>query len=582
METHDEQEGKTVSVPDYIKILIGNPTQLLECIVSNEGNEIQSIAWELLGLIVDHLKEQQISNAEDLQTYEDCFVRITEVCSPKDLYLGVLEHFDPNTQARYAELLIPALSAIIHRLLIENDDACATVLEITYSTLDYYLDSLNLPSYETFEPDSTTEESHEAIQMVRFIQKIISLFEPVISALKMALQGTEKFSQYQAHTFRFMCNCLVKLGQIHLSSQSSLYLCENIMELTSMFYSPTFLFSSTNWKCTQPEEERSEESAIEVAKQVERGRACYLHLLFCKGFSYNNFPLIYSVDYIVSSIAVPLQSLLSCKNHCVMWKGLELFSFTLDKACKLSFSIEKLNTTVFEIYTMKQLKIFESSDPVKTIFNLVINDSIFPPSVAVRRKAAKLLITFLDKFNWGDRFLILLHLLKSVEHSGVIGLLIGYWKEKLFEVLIDSQQNGLERFCEKKRTSILVDLIFNLPDGIETDLLAESDRIMASLNCLKFIQSFDKTDKLDFSLRSHIEKVKQKYLEVLRSAIDLSRAHYRNELNKYQKKPKTNPDSSKEPEFTVNGMPLTGLPYKDQKNTLQCALNTFDLMENLM
>ncbi|XP_039273683.2 glomulin-like [Styela clava] len=570
---------------------LGNPEKLWDYINENKEAEtvIRPVAWELIGSTISFLRENAIS--ENLKTYEKCLEKIAGFAVPKDVYLGILEQFDPSIESMYVELLMPALSNVLEKLALNDIDACITVLETTFSTLSYYLESLNIPKYEDFDPTLKRTKKFEAQKIESFISKYIDLLNPVVREIySKNNQISSNILQFESYMFQFLCNLLIMLGQVDLDEPlpdkendsirenvifpgTSKICCDVMLKITH-FHSPNVLWHIVNWYKLQPAEERSMEAKFEIVKQVDRARACYVFLLLCRGLLYDQFPKVYSSQCLLVFTCISLNTLLSCENQCVAWKGLETLSFILNQTSDSSISCGEVVYNIKMSYGSFQGR-SQSLNPILDVFKNLISIAVMLPSKTIRSTAIQHVTKLLNLFRWEDKYSILVHLLRTTDHNGVQGVLIGYLKDRFNEILQEISPKNSLIFCEAHKMSTLGELIFLLPQGTETDLLEDCDRLMPALNLFRFLLIRDKTNKT--GILDHLDKLDTEFLKPLRNAIDLSRAHYENELKKYDRSSKR-PDDNKT-EFLVNGTPLPTLPYKEQKRTLEAALHTFDMIE---
>ena len=124
--------------------------------------------------------------------------------------------------------------------------------------------------------------------------------------------------------------------------------------------------------------------------------------------------------------------------------------------------------------------------------------------------------------------------------------------------------------------------VFKLDKGVETDLIENADTTIAALNVLRFLLIRDKANNTD--IYDYLKDIEESFLKPLRSALDLSRAHYKNEESLV----KSGKDQLKAEEtlMSVNVLGTDGdLPVLDEEkklNIIYGALNTFDMIDCLL
>ena len=116
-----------------------------------------------------------------------------------------------------------------------------------------------------------------------------------------------------------------------------------------------------------------------------------------------------------------------------------------------------------------------------------------------------------------------------------------------------------------------------LKHGAETDLLEISDELMSTLNLLICLMARDKSNNLTriWDLK---DEIIQNFVKPLKTAISMSRAHYKLKLND-----KTNPNTSEgDVTLMVGGQPLPHMTHDKMKEVINAALNTFDMMDCIL
>uniref|UniRef100_A0A8C6YW07 Glomulin, FKBP associated protein n=1 Tax=Nothoprocta perdicaria TaxID=30464 RepID=A0A8C6YW07_NOTPE len=126
----------------------------------------------------------------------------------------------------------------------------------------------------------------------------------------------------------------------------------------------------------------------------------------------------------------------------------------------------------------------------------------------------------------------------------------------------------------------LLDLVLLLPDGAETDLLQNSDRIMASLNLLRYLMIKDGEYDNQTGVWTMLAKIEQNFLKPLRVGLNMSKAHYEAEIK--NKKENRRGCSNTVCSVTVSGEKLPAMTTEMQLQVLRSALFTFDLIESVL
>nr|XP_020748585.1 glomulin isoform X2 [Odocoileus virginianus texanus] len=124
----------------------------------------------------------------------------------------------------------------------------------------------------------------------------------------------------------------------------------------------------------------------------------------------------------------------------------------------------------------------------------------------------------------------------------------------------------------------LLDLVLFLPEGAETDLLQNSDRIMASLNLLRYLIIKDNEKDNQTGLWTELEKIENNFLKPLHTGLNMSKAHYEAEIKNSQEVQKSKDHCS----LNVGREEIPNMPPEMQLKVLHSALFTFDLIESVL
>lgn len=150
--------------------------------------------------------------------------------------------------------------------------------------------------------------------------------------------------------------------------------------------------------------------------------------------------------------------------------------------------------------------------------------------------------------------------------NGIRGYMVDYYRGKLREELMAGRTPStveLYRGVYESSLCPMVSLFATLRDGEETDLLEYFDQYMAVLNLLRYVFLSSAAYGLDLRI-SFVRRVKERFLDVLSRAVELSKAHYELDLNNVYKEEGRKKSSS------------------EQITVLQQAVNSFDLLNSLI
>uniref|UniRef100_H2ZQL5 Glomulin n=1 Tax=Ciona savignyi TaxID=51511 RepID=H2ZQL5_CIOSA len=233
------------------------------------------------------------------------------------------------------------------------------------------------------------------------------------------------------------------------------------------------------------------------------------------------------------------------------------------------------NKLTYDLTAVNQISKEFNEEPVLEVLETAISIAVQCPSRTLRQRGIQFVAKFLDKFAWLDRAHLLHRLLFTTQHYGVKGYLSGYFKDKLSVILQESFPPNCAPFISNPRFSAILDQILILSNGSESDLLQEHDLVMSGLNLLRFLLIRD--SKHQTCIWNRMKKIEENYISPLRTGLNLSRMHYKEELRKIMNPKKETPSSA----FAMNGIDLPSIPVKDRKQVIESAIHSFDMMQGV-
>lgn len=175
------------------------------------------------------------------------------------------------------------------------------------------------------------------------------------------------------------------------------------------------------------------------------------------------------------------------------------------------------------------------------------------------QSAAVLLRQYVFQFETSARIFLVQKLFAATmtRHSGLTGYLVSMYKDMIADAL-NLDGTDLRAFSGIELQTMLTKYVFVLVNGSETDLIQNADHIISALNVIRYLAVRDQTNRTGFW--DHVEWIRCQYLEVLRTDIDMSHAHYKLEQQQQME--------SGADDFNAQ--------------ILANALRTFDLMDSLV
>lgn len=367
-----------------------------------------------------------------------------------------------------------------------------------------------------------------------------------------------------------------------------------------------------------------EETGMEEVPEL--AAACLAYLVQVEGVGLGRWPFVYTHPFLLHAMLPFVRRLLTQVAHTAVYKGLALLSFRLSLILDSSLPADSLDDpdlmggVLDLIHVMTRCPIRELRQAGLSTFRLV----------------------FL-KIDVHGRYQLMRSVLMSCKHAGVKSVVIGMVKDQVdadltllclqpeaactvglkqhpidpssarrlkensickpvsgFEessshavspaekVLGDdwsdeSAKKDLESVFLGRRLEQLVRLAAKLPDGAASDLLEESDVVMATLNLLRYLVLRDPRELDRTGVWGMMGWIESEYLAALRTGLDMSVGHYRLELHNMMKttqggKRNDSMSSGITASLSVAGRELPSMSHDQQMRVMNSALTTFDMM----
>ena len=281
------------------------------------------------------------------------------------------------------------------------------------------------------------------------------------------------------------------------------------------------------------------------------------YLIIAEEVSANQLPQIYSKIYIFQMGIYAVNNMLT-SDDAAAYKGLKLGLKMLDDI------EDQLSSSELDL------------DIHRTFCNNLIKTLLYSSSKRNRKNSLKLMRDYILKFDIHGRYLLIKNILKISNHKGLSGYLTTLYKDIIFEELNSGTMT--EFTCGLHFKELFLEQMCKLEGGVKCDIADSSDQINASLNFLIALFIRDKENATGIkNLAVDIEEV---FLKELRSALNLSRAHYLAETENVKAgKSKEFDEIIQGTEIVNDSEPLKGLNCEQKLNMLLSALGMFDLID---
>ncbi|XP_025893669.1 glomulin isoform X1 [Nothoprocta perdicaria] len=539
----------------------GYAAQLLE-VVQNEKNKviIKNMGWNLICPLVRCILmyKQEDDNREHCLKILDLLVQL---CNAKELFLGLLEQIEQTSGEQVCKtvmLLLQPLQTVLFKL--QNKKAYSvglslavimnqlTPLPVPYTKQQVQEDKLGLCQccnavvdfakpfvsevVKNMEKSSDCNDTELKEELLKFCMK--SLKYPLLTAQLDQLESSDE------HPFRHFATEIIDILQ-------------DMRELIQLVFSH-HKDRSQSW-------ENKEFADIEQKNSAE-SLACLSYLMFVHYFGIDYFPMVFSPSYLLQCNMAHIEVLLNRTEESVLSKGLELFESVLLRMEDNSLLHQYLELSNFITVPQNLVKVMTLC-----------------PIEHLRKKSLNILQLFINKFDAEGKYTLFRCLLKTSNHAGVEGYIIKNIKDQIHLALMKVGDNNW--FTGHHLVSLL-DLVLLLPDGAETDLLQNSDRIMASLNLLRYLMIKDGEYDNQTGVWTMLAKIEQNFLKPLRVGLNMSKAHYEAEIKNKKENRRDSNSSNTVCSVTVSGEKLPAMTTEMQLQVLRSALFTFDLIESVL
>ncbi|KAL8178327.1 UNVERIFIED_CONTAM: hypothetical protein K2H54_041739 [Gekko kuhli] len=590
---HFQAAGKKCLEEGYI-------AEILE-IIQNEKNKviIKSMGWNLVGPLIRCIHEYK-ENDTERDRCKKILDKLVELCNPKELVLGFLEQIEQTSKEQMSQtvllLLKPLQEAPVSILggsllslllvtalmlpcfpydLLPLSGAIAVLLKLhrnkAYSiglSLSTILNQLSLLPVP-YTAQQVQEDMHGLCHCCNALTDFVNPFvDEVVRNMEISDGGCKDLKE------ELLSFCLKSLKYPLLMAELEELPEETIKHPLRQFAADILgilldirelipkVFPQHG--CKNQIWDNEGLVAIEQEQSAD-SLACLSYIVFVQDFGMNYFPVVFHPSYILQCNMVHIQVLLERKEESVLSKGLDLL-----ESCLLRLE----DNSLFLQYLEFKSFITIPQDMVKVM--------TLCPFEPLRKKSLKLLQLYINKFEEEGKYTLFRCLLKTSNHSGVEAYIIQNIKNQI-DLSLKSTKSS-KCFTGLQLVSLL-DAVLSLPEGAETDLLQNSDRIMASLNLLRYLVIKDNENDNKTCIWTELTKIQQNFLKPLHTGLNMSRAHYEAEMKNKKENKRESHTSKTVCSVRVAGEKMPMMPTMTSEmelQVLQSALFTFDLIESVL
>ncbi|XP_056460097.1 glomulin-like [Gadus chalcogrammus] len=544
----------------YSCIAQGDAAQLLTFLQDVRNKEIvQSMGCGLLAPLANEMTKKE----KTLVQCEMAMTHLTMTCRPNELLYGLLKLMD-DTDASVISNTIIALAPHLHTVLLRMGEGRAASLDSALSSIQKQLSRLPVPY-------TTQLEESDQYGLCRSCSALTDFVKPFVEEVKgkYGKKSSQCLEDQELNDvlLKFCMRCLrepIFQAQLDPSRKSPLwFFAVEIMAILASLQKPL-----ADLVLYVP---KKRSIVVEETQETDECRASFAYLLFVQGIGIDYFPAVFSPRFILQSNMEYINLLLSRKDESYVLKGLELYARSLDSVEDGSLTVDLLELKTF--YSVQQ-----------NLRHILIEC----PSQKLRERSLLVLQYFINKLNSKAKHRFFRCMLKTSQHSGIEGYIVKNIKNQVEFSMKPGNENewffGVEFIY-------LLEQALSLPQGAETYLLQNMDRIMEGLNLLRYLLIRDKEWKSkSAAVWEELCRIKDDHLKMMRLGITMSRTYYINEAKTLREDYKLKAREARA--AAKSTQPIKGLNMKHDKmadmspevqyQVIQNALVSFDLMESLI
>lgn len=541
----------------------GDSAQLLD-FIKEEKNQgvVRSMGSGLLGPLL----KEVVRKERDPQHCEAVITHLIQICNADDLLdilLREVDDIDPDAVADTIILLMEHIQPVLSRL----GDSKVPALGLVLGAVQRQTAKLPVPY-------SRKQEEEDKLGLCRCCTALLTFVQPYVQEVKAREAKSPETTAYDEGLRTVLLNfCMESLRGPLLEAQL-----DREADITQT--SPLWNFATEIMAillAIQPLPKllfyyplRGREDTGVTARDhthPTESRACLAYLLFVQLMAMEVFPAVFSPVFVLQCNMEYINILLSRKDESWILKGLDLYVKSLERVLDSSLPVQLLELRVFHSVSQVLLKIM-----------------IECPIQHLRVKALVVFQLFIEKLNGEAKHKFFRCIMKTSQHAGV------------HSVILKNIKNQVEHSCQSEHSdgwfegTLLISLLkdtVSLPQGQETDLLHGMDRIMESLNLLRYL--LIKERKESAAMWTDLCKIAESYIKTLRVCLSMSKSYYGTELKRLHEEKRIQAREFKEASgersvrpMMVKNEKLGGMPPQAQDKVLQCAIVTYDLMESLV
>lgn len=500
---------------------------------------------------------------EEVLIVEQLLGRFADVCEPEQLLLLLIEEAQGNWTGIKFVVIIPIVSRCISQIPPPRSKAVIFAVDAFAG----YLETLPVPNVVNLEGHERmlVDADPMARRVCALFCEFLEFARPLIKQIPMsgdAKEGSEVGSKKEVDVFTSHLLKLIDhpLGHLDLTGRKNKrsearVIAEECLSLLSHVHRDFVRLvqnrsdeeSSTNANNQSTDDTSSKE-------KTSPNLATFAFLAFGERVMSECIPHVYLHRFFLE-LCAPLIVMLFKEND--LFPPLHGIQFCASLLGRIE--PESLTVDVLE------------SDDLQQLALSIIRQAATARTKELRSSMLRLLSMIsgiLEPAARNQYFYILLKL--SPRDGGVIGHVIAMISDEIISHIGSAEKNHFAG-VELER---LLQLVFALPSGEKTDLMENSERIMAAMKLLRVVLAADRMADNQTGIWNLMPLIEQNYLRTLHTAIELSKSHYELELRR------TREQRSKDATTGPCGG-VTGQSKQQQLSVYGTAIHTLEMMQSV-
>jgi glomulin len=527
-------------------------------------------------VLLKHLTADNYVNEPSL--YEAC-EGILKLLAEKCHQEGILFEFIEIIESVKDDDIFTSVLKCLQVIVLNQSEKKSRALEYCLNSIEDYVHELPLPTEllkNVEEEEEKVLENDDQIRRVLMMYLTLELFyKPVV---KQIVEDTPTDKTFRSNYFNrrnvLFCFVLKMLGKplsvLDLSHEDdtkvktySRQVAENMVTTLCKLHTDVFrLLHYVELRSRWPSKQKIDDDLVDIFLHHEKAPMIQLGMLFylviAEEIGIEMIPRIYNPVYIFETV-IYLVNVMITSDNAVIFKGLKLCLKTLDNIDGNNLSSDQLDLEIHREFCGNLVQLL-----------------MYSPSKRNRQNGLKVLRSYILKFDFQGRYLLLKNMLRISEHKGLLGYLTTLYKDMIFEELNAGKVSEFTSGSNLK--ALLMNHICNLTGGAQCDIADSSDQINSSLNFLMALLLRDKENAT--SIKDLVPQLEKEFLGELRSALDMSRAHYYAEIENVKSGKSIDINEMlKDTEILNYDEPLTDLTSQKKLEMLYSALSMFDLID---